>query len=136
MAVHLTHVAIIVQLARGRVLGRRGFAKESVAARTRREAGGRVRTNMLVRDMDLGVPIADGGRLEVVVPLEGRAQLAVDTTLCTQTVGRDSVLQSMMVQAQQNHCLLRIGWSPTAESSWWFWQPRWVVAGRRRPECP
>ena len=39
---------------------------------------------MLVRDMDLDVPIADGRRLEVVVdglPLQGRAQFAVDTTL-------------------------------------------------------
>ena len=70
--------------ARAGVLGRRGFALESVAARTCREAGGRVRTNMLVRDMDLDVPIADARRLEVVVdglPLQGGAQLAADTTL-------------------------------------------------------
>ena len=70
--------------ARAGVLGRRGFALESVAARICREAGGRVRTNMLVRDMDLDVPIADARRLEVVVdglPLQGGAQLAVDTTL-------------------------------------------------------
>ena len=65
-------------------MGRRGFALESVAARICREAGGRVRTNMLVRDMDLDVPIADARRLEVVVdglPLQGGAQLPVDTTL-------------------------------------------------------
>ena len=53
--------------ARAGVLGRRGFALESVAARICREAGGRVRTNMLVRDMDLDVPIADARRLEAVV---------------------------------------------------------------------
>ena len=65
--------------ARAGVLGRRGFALESVAAWICREAGGRVRTNMLVRDMDLDVPI-----LEVVVdglPLQEVAQLAVDTML-------------------------------------------------------
>ena len=46
------------------------------------EAGGRVRTNMLVRDMDLDVPIGDARRLEVVVDgLQGGAQFAVDTTL-------------------------------------------------------
>ena len=39
---------------------------------------------MLVRDMDLDVPVTDNRRLEVVVdglPLRGGAQLAVDTTL-------------------------------------------------------
>ena len=66
------------------VLGRRGFAVESAAARICREAGGRVSTNRFVRDLDIGVPVNDGRRLEVVVdglPLYGGAQLAVDTTL-------------------------------------------------------
>ena len=67
------------------VLGRRGFAVESAAARVCREAGGRVATNMFVRNLDLGVPrAADNRRLEVVVdglPLFGGVQLAVDTTL-------------------------------------------------------
>ena len=67
------------------VLGRRGFALESAAARVCREAGGRVAANLFVRNMDLGLPRArDNKRLEVVVdglPLYGGAQLAVDTTL-------------------------------------------------------
>ena len=50
-----------------------------------REAGGRVATNVMVRDLDLALPhVVDGRRLEVVVdglPLHGGAQLAVDTTL-------------------------------------------------------
>ena len=68
------------------VLGRRGFALESAAARMCREAGGRVMTNVLVRELDLS-PIdnrLDGRRLEVVADgLEafGGAQLAIDTTL-------------------------------------------------------
>ena len=49
-----------------------------------REAGGRVRTNMLVRDMDVQAPlVGDSRRLEVVVdglPVRGGAQVAVDTT--------------------------------------------------------
>ena len=66
-------------------LGCRGFPLENAAARVCREAGGRVRTNAFLRDMDLG-PInpLDARRLEVVVdglPLFGGAQLAVDTTL-------------------------------------------------------
>ena len=67
------------------LLGRRGFALESVAARVCREAGGRVATNILVRDFDLGTPDAcDARRLEVVVdglPLFGGAQFAIDMTL-------------------------------------------------------
>ena len=67
-------------------MGKRGWALESVAARICREGGGRVTTNVLVRDLDLALPgaVADGRRLEVVVdglPLFGGAQLAVDTTL-------------------------------------------------------
>ena len=67
------------------VLGRRGFPLESAAARVCREAGARVRTNVMVRDMDL-LPAAalDGRRLEVVadgLTLHRGAQLAIDTTL-------------------------------------------------------
>ena len=76
---------------RSGVLGRRGFALESAAARVCREAGGRVATNILVRDLDLGTPDArDARRLEVVVdglPLFGGAQLAVDTTLVSAIQG-------------------------------------------------
>ena len=75
------------------VLGRRGFAVESVAARVCREAGGCVATNMFVRNMDLGVPrAAHSRRLEVVVdglPLFGGVQLAVDTTLVSALKGDD-----------------------------------------------
>ena len=75
-----------------RVLGRRGFALESAAARVFREAGGRVTTNVLVQDMDL-LPFrqVDNRRLEVVVnglPLFRRAQLAIDTTMVS-PVGSD-----------------------------------------------
>ena len=50
------------------MLGRRGFALESAAARICREAGGRVAANLFVRIMDLGLPRAgDKRRLEVVV---------------------------------------------------------------------
>ena len=50
------------------VLGTRGFPLENAAARVCREGGGRVRTNILVRDMDIGVmnPL-DNRRLEFVV---------------------------------------------------------------------
>ena len=66
------------------VLGRRGFALESAAARVCREAGARVSLDVRVQDMDLARPDAlDNRRLEVVadgLPLFQGAQLAVDTT--------------------------------------------------------
>ena len=48
--------------ARAGVLGRRGYALESVAARICREAGGQVTTNVMVRDLDLAVPHAADAR--------------------------------------------------------------------------
>ena len=78
------------------VLGRRGWVLENVAARVCREAGGRVRTNLAVRDMDLGAHVQlDGRRLEIVVdglPLWGGSQLAVDTTMVC-PLSRDGVAQ-------------------------------------------
>ena len=53
---------------RSGVLGRRGFSLESAAARVCREAGGRVATNSLVCDLDLGTLDArDARRLDVMV---------------------------------------------------------------------
>ena len=67
------------------MLGRRGFPKECAAAQVCREAGARVATNVLVRDMDLAAFNAlDSRRLEVVadgLTLWHGAQLAIDTTL-------------------------------------------------------
>ena len=58
---------------------------ENVAARICREAGGRVTTNVMVRDMDLARPdVHDTRRLEVVVDglsIFGGVQLVVDTTV-------------------------------------------------------
>ena len=54
------------------VLGRRGYALESVVARICREAGARVTTNVMVRDLDL-LPLhqVDARRLEVVADRPG-----------------------------------------------------------------
>ena len=83
VAVFLTHLATTMQLAG--VFGRRSFALESAAAKICREAGGRVATNLFVRDLDVNVPnLMDNRRLEVVADvllLLAGAQLAVDTTL-------------------------------------------------------
>ena len=71
--------------ARAGVLARRGFALESAAARVCREAGARVTTNVMVRDLDLeAMNVQDGCRLEVVadgLPLHGGAQLVIDTAI-------------------------------------------------------
>ena len=85
-AVHLIVLAIIApRVPEQGWLGRRGYAVESAATRVCREAGARVTTNVMIRDMDLPVPEARGGRrIEIVadgLPLFGGAQLAVDVTL-------------------------------------------------------
>ena len=75
--------AQLLSARQGPVLGRRGFAVESAAARVCREAGARVSLDVRVQDMDLARPDAlDNRRLEVVavgLPLFQGAQL-VDTT--------------------------------------------------------
>ena len=71
--------------AEAEVLGRRGFALECAAAQVCREAGGRVSTNVMVRDLDVAeFNLRDARRLEVVADgfsIFGGAQLAIDTTL-------------------------------------------------------
>ena len=88
MAVHSTLVATTAQHVHEWEFWAGGASLlESAAARVCLEAGGRVMTNMLVRDMDLAPGanhMADGRRFEVVVDglsLFQGAQLAIDTTL-------------------------------------------------------
>ena len=57
---------------------------ERAAVRVCREAGARVATNVLLRDMNVDVPLANGRRIEVLangLALWQGAQAAVDTTL-------------------------------------------------------
>ena len=102
-------------------LGRRGFALESALARVCREAGGRVATNLFVRNMDLGVPRAgDNRRLEVVVdglPLFGGAQLAVDTTL----------VSALKANGEPGEVL--------QTGTEWLWQRRVASKRERTPNC-
>ena len=78
------------------VLGTRGLPLENAATRTCREGGGRVRTDGLVRDMDIDAfNLFDTRRLEVVV-----APIAVDTTLVCPLTSRES--QTSVCQRQRN----------------------------------
>ena len=66
------------------VLGARGAPLERAAARMCLEAGARVATNVLLRDVNVGLPLADSRRIEVLangLPLWQGAEVAVDTTL-------------------------------------------------------
>ena len=63
---------------------RRAAPTERIAARICREAGAVVKTNVLLRDMNVGVGAGDGRQLEVLaqgLPCYAGAQLAVDVTL-------------------------------------------------------
>jgi hypothetical protein len=62
----------------------RSIPLERAVARICREAGGRVRTNVLLRDMNLPCPPPDARAIEVLVsgvPLWHGAQIAIDATL-------------------------------------------------------
>ena len=65
-------------------LVRRAVPVERVVAQICREAGGRVATDVFLRDLNMGLPISDARRLEVVangLPSFHGAQVAVDVTL-------------------------------------------------------
>ena len=67
-----------------RRLKKRATPTERTLARIFREAGARVRYNVFLRDRNVGVPAADGRRIEVLaqdLPLFGGVQLAADITL-------------------------------------------------------
>ena len=62
----------------------RGAPLERAAARMCREAGARVATNVFLCDMNVGLPLADSRRIDVLangLPLRQGAQVAADTTL-------------------------------------------------------
>ena len=66
------------------VLVRRAVPVERVVAQICREAGGRVATDVFLRELNLGLPITDARRLEVVangLPSFHGAQVAVDVRL-------------------------------------------------------
>ena len=79
------------RLGKSGVLGKRGFPLECAAAQVCREAGGRVSTNVFIRDLDLAEFNALDNRLVEVIadglPLWQRAHMAIDTTLVSLLCG-------------------------------------------------
>ena len=129
------------------VLGPRGWVLENVAVRVCREAGGRVRTNLAVRDTDLGAHVQlDGRRLEIVVdglPLWGGSQLAVDTTMVC-PLSRDGVAQlgtatthgkSLARARRRKERTCPKLTASMAVLGWWSWASRWEAVGLLRPAC-
>ena len=93
------------------VLVRRAAALERAAAAICREAGARVATNVLLRDLNIGTPVTDGRRLEVVANgLCGHqgAQVAVDVTLVSSMGRRAWGRRSRRRRAQAPRDLPRI----------------------------
>ena len=74
VAFHLTLVAITVQLVRVPGFWEGGWAVENAAARICREVGGRVTTNVLIRDLDLAAP-------HVVMGCPSLGELSLQLTL-------------------------------------------------------
>ena len=114
--------------ARSGVLAGRGWALESAVARVCREAGGRVTTNVMIRDSDLTQPgVADARRLKVVadgLPLFGGAQLAVGA------LRSDGTADGWMLVIERNGPIP--SWQDTtAGPAWlcWLSSRRQVVTG-------
>ena len=129
---------------RAGVLGSRGYALESAAARVCREAGGRDSTNVLLRDMALDTVQADGRRLEVVVdglPLFRGAQLAIDTTLVSPLRGDGQLHRrcadvdgAALDEARRRKERTNPGCAnATAEQDWSSWLLKLGADGRTRP---
>ena len=113
------------------VLGGRGWAAEN-AARICREAGGRVTTNVMVRDLDMVGPHVDDAR-RLGTGFLFLAQLAVDTTPVsarrTDGPARRRAAQQDGVAAEtarQRNVRTTLGWSDlTADFSSWSWRSKW-----------
>ena len=97
-----------------------------------------------MRDLDLGAPVTDTRRLEVVVdglPLFGGVQLAVDTTLVTTlncdgsahrgTADRDGVVLETARRRKERRYP---NWSVRAAvPDWWCLQVKLLAVGRKKP---
>ena len=98
---------------------------ESAAAWICREAGARV-TNVFVRDLDLGAPIADAPRLGVVadgLPLHGGRQLATDTTLVSTLKSNGEPRRRTglcwRLRSVRRRGSIQSWWVHTAVQCWW-----------------
>ena len=120
------------------VSGRRGFPLECATAQVCREAGARVATNVLVRDMDLAAFNAlDSRRLKVVadgLTLWHGAQLAIDTTLIF-PLRRDG--QHLRRPDNGRSAPTRNSLVMVAGHGWSCWLQKWVADGaaRQRSSC-
>ena len=117
-------------------------------ARICREAGGRVRTNMMVRNMDVQAPLAgDSRRLEVVVdglPVTSGAQVAVDTTLVCAlhqdgaprrgATDRNGVALQIARRRKEITCPEFFESGATSKHTWWSWRSRWE-RNKGIPQC-
>ena len=128
---------------RAGIWGRREYPLETVTARICREAGGRVTTNVVVRDLDLAEPhVADSRRLEVVadgLPLFWGAQLAIDTTIVS-TLHANGKREVPMWMGQPCPQLDDARKGPSQNSLvvqgalvWWCSVSRSVAVGQLRP---
>ena len=114
------------------MLRRRGFALESVVVRVCREAGGRVTTNVLLRDLDFEIADrTDTRRLEVALnglPLFGGAQLAIDATIVSPFRGDEGLQLKMAwpLQLREEGTNERVlnWWAPEVAHgySWLVWR--------------
>ena len=128
------------------VLVRRAVPVERTVAQICREAGGRVATDVFLRDLNLGLPITDARRLEVVangLPSFHGAQVAVDVTLVS-PIQRDACprpgaaaepgLAIAQAEERKRNGELTPSSGTKLAAGLWCSPSRWGAAGARRPK--
>ena len=123
------------------VLVRRAVPVERTVAQICREAGGRVATDVFLRDLNLGLPITDARRLEVVangLPSFHGAQVAVDVTLASATPAPARELQRSLASPLPRRRSANGELTPSSgtklAAGLWCSPSRWGAAGARRPK--
>ena len=131
--------------ARAGVLGRRGYALESAAARICREAGGRVTTNVMVRDLDLAVPTQltlEGWKLwSMVCHCSVGLNWLWTPHWCALSMRTGQPAEEPLTQMEWLSQLLDEGrrrptrswWGVEVERALWFSPWRWGAGGRLKP---
>ena len=123
---------------------KRAAPVEHMLARVFREAGARVRFNVFLRDMNVGVAASDARRIEVLaqdLPCFGGSQLAVDVTLrsalgCSGEPQQDAadIDGAILLQARRDKetTYPELVASNRCDSLWWPWKPE--AGGAKRPQ--
>ena len=120
------------------VLCARSAPLESAAARVCREAGARVASNVLLRDMNIDAPALDARRIEVLWPMASRFGTGRRLSLTPLGLAGDARPATWSpLQPPEKGGIHTRNWRQLAgaSSSWWAWKWAGDLVRRRRLSC-